>query len=550
MISLGSMQNNNLKLNKLEQFPGRPGPLLLIIMDGMGIGKKNKANAYHMAKTPNLDKLFKSKLFAKLQAHGKSVGLPSNKDMGNSEVGHNALGAGKIYDQGALLVEQAITKGAIFKEKTWQKLTKQCIKKESTFHFIGLLSDGNVHSHIEHLLFLLTQASKDGVKKVRIHILLDGRDVGEKSSLEYISKLERHILNINKNQDRDYQVASGGGRMVTTMDRYYADWEIVKRGWDAHVLGNARKFVSAREAVETFYSEDEHITDQYLPAFVVARKGKAIGTINDGDSVFLFNFRGDRSIELSMAFENKDFDSFDRVRYPNIEFAGITQYDGDKKIPKQYLVGPPSIEKTVSHYLCTEKITSFAISETQKFGHVTYFWNGNKSGYVDKSLEKYIEIPSDKIEFDKAPKMKAVEITKETIKLLKSGKYKFGRLNFANGDMVGHTGNMAAAITACETVDACVSDLVEEVNRLNGITIITADHGNSDEMYTLKNNQPVPKTSHTLNPVPFVIIDSHYNKEYELRELKSAGLSNVAATLCNLLGYEQPKDFDSSLIAF
>jgi len=534
---------------KHPKFNGRKGPLLLIIMDGIGIGKEYEGNAVYLAKTPNLDRLFKSELFTTLQAHGTAVGLPTDEDMGNSEVGHNALGAGRIFAQGAKRVNLAIEDGSLFEGEVWKKLTENCLKNNSKLHFIGLLSDGNVHSHIDHLFSLIKKASEIGIKKVRVHPLLDGRDVPEKSAFIYIDRLENFLEEYRK-KGFDYRIASGGGRMVTTMDRYFADWNIVKRGYDAHVHGIGRQFRSAREAVETFYNEDPKITDQYLPSFVIVQDGKPVGKIEDGDSVIFFNFRGDRAIEISMAFEYDDFPYFDRGKRPRILYAGMMEYDGDLHIPKNYLVSPPMIDRTVSEYLCGERITSFAISETQKFGHVTYFWNGNKSGYVDETLETYIEIPSDKIQFDKAPKMKAYEITEKAIELLKSGKYKFGRINFANGDMVGHTGVLEAAIVAVETVDECVGRLISTVNELGGITIVTADHGNADEMFTIKNGKKEVKTAHTLNPVPFVIVDSGYKGEYRMANLPRKGLTNVAATICNLLGFEKPEEYDPSLIEF
>jgi 2,3-bisphosphoglycerate-independent phosphoglycerate mutase len=538
-----------LSLVKHPKFNGRKGPLLLIIMDGIGIGKEYEGNAVYLAKTPNLDRLFKSELFTTLQAHGTAVGLPTDEDMGNSEVGHNALGAGRIFAQGAKRVNLAIEDGSLFEGEVWKKLTENCLKNNSKLHFIGLLSDGNVHSHIDHLFSLIKKASEIGIKKVRVHPLLDGRDVPEKSALIYIDRLENFLEEYRK-KGFDYRIASGGGRMVTTMDRYFADWNIVKRGYDAHVHGIGRQFRSAREAVETFYNEDPKITDQYLPSFVIVQDGKPVGKIEDGDSVIFFNFRGDRAIEISMAFEYDDFPYFDRGKRPRILYAGMMEYDGDLHIPKNYLVSPPMIDRTVSEYLCGERITSFAISETQKFGHVTYFWNGNKSGYVDETLETYIEVPSDKIQFDKAPKMKAYEITEKAIELLKSGKYKFGRINFANGDMVGHTGVLEAAIVAVETVDECVGRLISTVNELGGITIVTADHGNADEMFTIKNGKKEVKTAHTLNPVPFVIVDSGYKGEYKMANLPRKGLTNVAATICNLLGFEKPEEYDPSLIEF
>ncbi len=540
-----------LKLERLKNFTPRKGPLLLIIMDGVGMGKEDETNGVYVAKTPCLDKLFKSKLFTTLQAHGTAVGLPSDDDMGNSEVGHNALGAGRVFAQGAKRVNVAIRDGSIFKSDVWKKLVSRVKEKGSTFHLIGLLSDGNVHSNIKQLFDMVRRLAEEGVKRVRIHALLDGRDVPEKSALTYIDMTEEVLDKVRKDKGYDYRIASGGGRMVTTMDRYEADWSVVKRGWDAHVLGKARQFPSAGAAVQTYYDEDPGMTDQYMDSFVVAEGGEPVGRILDGDSVVFFNFRGDRAIEISRAFEEKDFKFFDRERYPDILYAGMLQYDEDTHIPKYYLVEPPEIDKTVSEYLCTAGVRMFAISETQKFGHVTYFWNGNKSGYVCKELEEYYEIPSDKVQFDKAPKMKAPEITEKTTGLLKSGKFRFGRLNFANGDMVGHTAVVPAIIKAMETVDSCVEKLLDVVKALDGIAIVTADHGNSEEMFTYKEGKKVvPKTAHTLNPVPFIIYDPGYAGEYSMADIPEKGLSNVAGTILNLLGYENVKDYDPPLITF
>ncbi len=539
------------KLNKLASFSGRKGPLLFIIMDGVGIGPQDETNAVYMAKTPVLDRLFSSKLYRQLQAHGTAVGLPTDADMGNSEVGHNAMGAGRVFEQGAKLVNQAIVSNRIFESKLWSDIVQR-VQKGGTLHFIGLFSDGNVHSHIDQLDKLLDKCVELGLERVRIHPLLDGRDVGEKSALEYIVPAENRLRKINEEKGLDYCMASGGGRMKVTMDRYNADLDIVKRGWDAHVLGKARPFHSAEEAIKTYYEEDPKITDQYMDAFViVGSDGKPIGPITDGDAVVCFNFRGDRAIEISRAFTEKEFSDFDRGPLPDILYAGMMQYDGDTNIPPNFLVQPPAIDRTICEYLCAEKIRSFAISETQKFGHVTYFWNGNRSGYIDESLETYIEIPSDKIEFDKAPKMKALEIKESTIELLKTETYRFGRLNFANGDMVGHTASMDAVITALETVDRCVGELLDVVQKLEGITIVSADHGNSDGMFTIdKDGNKKVKTAHTLNPVPFIIYDPGYNEEYKMAEVEKPGLSNIAGTLLNLLGYENVEGYDPSLIQF
>jgi 2,3-bisphosphoglycerate-independent phosphoglycerate mutase len=549
-----------LTLKKNKKFSPRKGPLVLVIMDGMGMGKENEGNARFLARMPNLNRLMKSCPFTELKAHGKAVGLPSDADMGNSEVGHNALGAGRIFDQGAKLVSNAIGSGSIFKTDTWKKLLERPANEGKILHLIGLLSDGNVHSHIDHLFRVIEGASRDGAKKVRLHILLDGRDVPETSALEYVDKLEEFLKGFQV-KGLDYRIASGGGRMVTTMDRYEADWTIVKRGWDAHVLGKARPFGSAREAIETFRSEEKGITDQYLPSFTIAESNKPVGKIQDGDSVIFFNFRGDRAIEITRAFEDNEFNKFDREFYPDVIFAGMMEYDGDLKIPKNYLVIPPAIDKTISEYLAHAGIRQYAISETQKFGHVTYFWNGNRSGKFDEKLETYFEIPSDRVEFDQRPWMKADEITVKVLEIVKSGGYEFIRLNFPNGDMVGHTGNLEASVIAAEVVDLCIGRLLKAVEEAKGIMLLTADHGNLDEMFEMDKNgnfekdkrtgEYKKKTSHTLSTVPFIIFDSGYGKEYRInKNMNEPGIGNVASTILNLLGYEKPEEYLPSLIEF
>ncbi len=527
----------------------RKGPVLLIIMDGVGLGKPESGNAVHMAKMPVLDRLMTQPLYRTLRAHGRAVGMPSDEDMGNSEVGHNALGAGRVFDQGATLVQNAIRSGALYEGETWKAAVANVLEKSTTLHFIGLLSDGNVHAHIDHLLSMTEKAAIAGVKTMRVHVLLDGRDVGERSALMYLDQLESHLQGLEATYGVSAKIASGGGRMVTTMDRYNADWTIVERGWKAHVLGDARPFSSAREAVETMYAEDPKATDQYLDAFVITENGQPVGQIQDGDSVVLFNFRGDRALELTMAFENEDFTQFDRVRRPDVFFAGMMSYDGDLNLPRHFLVNPPAIDCPVGQYMCAAKLKSFAISETQKYGHVTYFWNGNNSGYIDPALETYVEIPSDKIQFDQAPAMKAHEITAKSIALLQEGNYDFGRINFPNGDMVGHTGVFEAAVTACEVTDQCVGQLIDVVSALNGCVVVLADHGNADEMFVEKNGKREPKTAHTLNPVPCAIVDATYDGAYTLADnLPDAGLANVAATLCELMGFHAPEGYAPSLL--
>ncbi len=543
-----------LSLHKLPSFPGRPGPLLLVIADGVGVAPPAPSNAVTEADTPVLDRLYAGPLYTELAAHGPAVGLPSDDDMGNSEVGHNALGAGRIFAQGAKLVNAAIASGAMFESPVWKEAMAH--GRAGTLHLVGLHSDGNVHSHTAHLYAMLRRAAEEGVTSAAVHILHDGRDVAARSALGYIAATEAVLAEINAGaSSRNFRIASGGGRMTITMDRYGADWSMVDRGYQCHVHGVGRPFTSAAEAVATMYGESS-TGDQYLGQFVVVdASGSPVGRVMRGDAVVLFNFRGDRAIEISRAFEEPDFAVFDRTGpddrpSPTVFFAGMLQYDGDALIPKQYLVEPPTIDRTISEYLCAEGVHSFAVSETQKFGHVTYFWNGNRSGYIDGSLETYVEIPSDNVEFDTTPAMKVREITDATIDLLRSGEYRFGRLNFPSGDMVGHTGNLGATIAAVDVIDECMRRLVEVIRELDGVLVFTADHGNADVMYTEADGVRSPKTSHTLSPVPFAIYDPNYDGEYRMAPPADAGLTNVAATLLNLLGYEAPVGYRQSVITF
>ena len=533
-------------LARLGGYSAFPGPVVTVIMDGIGIGPEDDSNGVYLAHTPVLDGLFQEPMFTRLKAHGTSVGMPSDDDMGNSEVGHNALGAGRVFSQGAKLVSEAIQSGKIFEGRAWSEVCKRA-EQGGTVHLIGMVSDGNVHSHIEQLYALLERCTADNIKRLRVHGLLDGRDVGQRSALTYFEPLERKLAEFSTD-GRDYRMASGGGRMVTTMDRYDADWRVVENGWNAHVLGIGRGFSSAVEAIRTYYAEDSDMTDQYMQSFVVEEKGRPVGTIEDGDAVVFFNFRGDRAIEISRAFEDPDFTEFDRKRVPDVFYAGMMEYDGDAHIPQNYLVEPPAFDRTLGEYLCATGMTSFAISETQKFGHVTYFWNGNNTGYIDETLEKYVEIPSDKITFDLRPWMKAAEITDAVIDAIRDGGYKFIRMNFANGDMVGHTGKPAAIRIAVETVDLCLGRLLKAVKDARGVAMITADHGNADCMWTVKEGQRTPMVSHTKNPVPFIIKAYSDVNRFSLKQVENPGLSNVAATICNLLGYRAPEAYDPSLI--
>ena len=542
-------------LKKNSAFKGRKGPVVLCIMDGVGFGKYKEGDAFLNGYTPNLDRMLATCPNIKLNAHGLAVGLPSDDDMGNSEVGHNAIGCGRVFAQGAKLVNKAIASGRMFEGEVWKDLTSNCNSKNSTLHFLGLFSDGNVHSHINHLKAMIEEAKKEGVQKIRIHILLDGRDVPETSALKYVEPFEEYLQEIKGNCD--YKIASGGGRMQITMDRYGANWDMVRKGWDIHVHGKGPKFKSSKEAIETLRKETEAI-DQDLPGFVIEdENGNPVGQIKDGDSVIYFNFRGDRALEITAAFEEDEFTPFDRSPRPNVLYAGMMEYDGDLHVPKKYLVTPPAINRTMGEYLCASGLNLMAISETQKYGHVTYFFNGNKTGKFDDSKETYIEIPSDVIPFEQRPWMKGAEITDKVIESIESSKYDFIRLNYPNGDMVGHTGIYQSTIIAIETVDMCVERLVKAVAKAGGIMLITADHGNCDDMYQHdkktgdiskdENGKSEAKTSHSLNPVPCIIYDPEYKNDYNTKMVPDLGISSVAATCIELLGYIPPKDYTPSV---
>ncbi len=549
------------KLTKLSGFGGVGGPVLTIVMDGVGLAPDTEANAVTGAYTPTLDMLMAKYPMVKLKAHGTAVGLPSDDDMGNSEVGHNALGAGQVFAQGAKLVSQSIESGKMFASDTWQAIIANAKANNGTLHFLGLFSDGNVHSHIDHLKAMILRAKEEAVSRVRIHILIDGRDVGETSALDYILPFEAFIAEL-RDASFDIKIASGGGRMKVTMDRYEADWSMVDHGWHTHVLGEGRGFVSAEEAVVTYRNELK-VIDQDLPPFVIVEDGKPVGTVEDGDSVIFFNFRGDRSIEISKAFDAPagEFDKFDRVRVPSVVYAGMLEYDGDLHIPHRYLVSPPEITNTMSEYLAATGVNQLAISETQKYGHVTYFWNGNRSGKFSDELETYIEIPSDVVPFEQRPWMKCAEITDKLIECIESGKYRYLRVNFPNGDMVGHTGSLLATRCSMEALDLQLARILAALDRAGGVALITADHGNADEMYEIDKKTGAPKadksgrfkakTSHTLNPVPCIIYDNFYADSYKVKaDNGSFGLSNVAATMVNLMGYEAPSMWDESIIEF
>ena len=548
----------SLKLEPIANHPAPKGPVVLVVMDGVGIGKFEEGDFVRSANKPNLDWLLANCPNTVLKAHGTAVGMPSDDDMGNSEIGHNAIGCGRVYDQGASLVAKAVDSGALFQGATWKKMVANVLAHSSTLHFIGLFSDGNVHSHLDHLKGMLLQAKKDGVRRARIHALLDGRDVPPTSALDYVLPFEKFLAELNADGSVDYAIASGGGRMKVTMDRYEADWRMVELGWKTHVRGEGPQYPSAQAAIEDLRAKNPGVIDQDLPAFVVGKNGKPVGPIVDHDSVVLFNFRGDRAIELTHAFEQEIFKPFDRGTRPDVLFAGMMQYDGDAGIPANFLVEPPRITRTIGEYLADNGVRQLAISETQKFGHVTYFFNGNRAEKFSDSLEDYVEIPSDRVPFEERPWMKGAEITDKVVEAMASGKYRFIRVNYPNGDMVGHTGIFPAVKIAVETVDLCLGRLVAAARATGSILVVSADHGNSDDMYEhdktgavkfdKKTGLPKARTAHSLNPVPAVVYDPSGTGFFKLTAKQGLGISSLAATCLNLLGYQTPEGYDPSLV--
>ena len=542
-----------------SSFTPRRGPVVLAILDGVGFGKYADGDAVKLANTPVLDELMATCPCTRLKAHGTAVGMPSDDDMGNSEVGHNAIGSGRVFSQGAKLVGEAVASGKLFEGNVWKKVVANVIENNSSLHLIGLVSDGNVHSHIDHLYAMIDAAYAAGVKSLRVHALLDGRDVPETSALEYIQPLQDKLAELSA-KGVDYIIASGGGRMVITMDRYGANWDMVRKGWETHVQGKGELFASAVEAVEALRQRTGAI-DQDLGAFVISKDGKTpAGAMKDNDSVVLFNFRGDRALEITAAFEEgESFDKFDRGNVPQVLFAGMMEYDGDLHAPKNYLVAPPEIDNTMDEYLCASKVRQLAISETQKYGHVTYFFNGNRSGKFAEEYDDYVEIPSDVVPFEQRPWMKCAEITDAVVAAIADNKYRMIRLNFPNGDMVGHTGSMEAVLVSMGALDLCLGRIRDAVKAAGGVLVISADHGNADDMLEHdkqgnakkdKQGNAARKTSHSLNPVPCIIYDPESKGEYENTLNEGLGISSLGATCIELLGFKAPAEYDKSVLKF
>ena len=522
------------------------GPIVLVVLDGVGLSRNLNGNAVLKAKTPFLDSAVKTEKTMGLLASGEAVGILDGQ-MGNSEVGHNALGAGQIIKQGIAKIEDDFKTGKIFEGSAWRGAIDFVKSHNGTLHFSGIFSDGGVHSDINHLLKMLSRAKEEGLKHVRIHLVLDGRDVPPKSAEKYIKELEDFLKELDED---DYLIASGGGRMVYVADRYETDWEVVKRGWDAIVYGNAEnKFESALEAVEKLREKDSSLIDQYVPPFVIEKSGKPVGRVKDGDAFIYYDFRADRAIEIAEAFTYEDFTGFNRGTENNkkmdVFFAGMTEYNSDTHVPEHQLVEPIKIENPLHEFLGQNGISQLAIAETAKFGHITYYFNGNSYDKFDN--EKHIEIKSDTRPYNERPWMKSAETTDALLDEIEN--YKFIRINYAGGDMVGHIGEMHSTIISLEAIDIQLSRIAKKVDELGGMMIITADHGNAEELID-ENGEP--KTAHSTNLVPCIFYDKTENRDkYELNRTKDAGLSNIAPTIANFLGFkneELPTSWRDSLI--
>ena len=534
--------------------------LVQIILDGYGIGKKDFSNAIFQAKTPYMDYLLKSYANTELFTHGQFVGLPEKNSLGSSEIGHSTIGAGKINLQLPSLIQKKIIDGSFAKNPVLLKLFRHA--KKNSLHLIGLLSDGNIHSHIYHLETILSEAAKNGVSRCYLHALLDGRDVAVQSALHYTKKIQMLFQKITReNPSFEYAFASAGGREYTTMDRA-KNWYLVQRGWAAHVRGEAEfVFDSIEEGIQYFRKKNPQIVDQDIPAFNIRNSSnqkkdkqtaKKTVAMQDGDAVFFFNFRADRAAEFSSALEDENFSEFPTPNKPDVYFAAMCVYNQDKNTPKNRIIEPPAKGKFFGEWLVEKKITQFRLTETQKYPHVTFFYNGGYREPLDKKLETYHCIQSDAPHlFVQKPQMKAKEITAQAIKFIKSKDYSFGLINFPNPDMVGHTGDFQATKKAIEILDACLQKICKTITQEQGIAIITADHGNADEMVIqTADKKKQPSAKHSLNPVPFIILDKNYTNQYQLQKNSFKNpltLANIAATSFVLLGEEPPESMDRHL---
>lgn len=496
-------------------------PVILIILDGYGINENPAGNAVAAARKPNLDKLFEMYPNTRIRTSGLDVGLPDGQ-MGNSEVGHTNIGAGRIVYQELTRITKSIEDKDFFDNKELVAAISNCIEHDSALHLMGLLSDGGVHSHNTHLYALIKMAKENGLKKVYVHCFYDGRDVPPDSAAGYTKELEDHLKE------------TGTGRIATIMGRYYAmdrdnRWDRVKLAYDAMVYGDGQRAEDAVTAVLSSY--ENKVFDEFVLPTVIYNDGKPVSCIKDNDSIIFFNFRPDRAREITSAFTQNSFTEFSRSKL-ELFFVCMTQYDitfEDVRVAFK----PQSLENTFGEYISRKGLTQLRIAETEKYAHVTFFFNGG----VETSYENEDRclISSPKVAtYDLKPEMSAYELTDEVVKRIRSGKYNMIILNYANPDMVGHTGIMEAAVKAIEAIDECVGKVIDAVNEQNGIALITSDHGNSEQMLDYESGGAF--TAHTTNPVPLLITGLG---EVDLREGR---LADIAPTLLKILGFEKPKE--------
>ncbi|MEC9337794.1 MAG: 2,3-bisphosphoglycerate-independent phosphoglycerate mutase [SAR324 cluster bacterium] len=542
-------------LKNLQQYFSGRGPLIHVVLDGWGVGAADETNAVNRANLPVMSRLIRGCPYTQLWTHGKYVGLPNEKDMGGSEVGHMTMGAGMVMEQGPTLIQNLLQSGEFFENPVLSRIIQNCVERDTPLHLLGLLSNGNIHSHVDHTEAIIRHAFQSGIRRCYLHALLDGRDVGVQSALDFTEPFEKLFSELKGQRPGiDYAFASGGGREVITMDRDN-NWEKIETGWQIHVQGQSEnQFPSIRDAIEHFRKQNPEIIDQDIPGFVIIRNGEAVGRIEDQHALIFTNFRGDRATEFSQAVLADDFPYFERYRCPEVLFAGMTQYDQDNQIPPDYLVGTPVVEEPFGKRILELGLKQFRLSETQKFAHVTFFYNGGYREPLDPLQENYHLIASDKIpSFAERPAMKAPGISKKAVEFINSGEYQYGLINFANADMVGHTGDLQATVRAVEAVDAALDNIVRAIDAVNGLLVITADHGNADEMLISNQNETLEiSTKHSLNPVPFLIYDPLYNGDYRLKPFGqdyNNNLSNIAATNFLLLGQAVPDDLAPSLFA-
>ena len=542
-----------LSLKNLQQYFSGRGPLIHVVLDGWGVGAADETNAVNRANLPVMSRLIRGCPYTQLWTHGKYVGLPNEKDMGGSEVGHMTMGAGMVMEQGPTLIQDLLQSGEFFENPVLSRIIQNCVERDTPLHLLGLLSNGNIHSHVDHTEAIIRHAFQSGIRRCYLHALLDGRDAGVQSALDFTEPFEKLFSELKGQRPGiDYAFASGGGREVITMDRDN-NWEKIETGWRIHVQGQSEnQFPSIRDAIEHFRKQNPEIIDQDIPGFVIIRNGEAVGRIEDQHALIFTNFRGDRATQFSRAFLADEFPYFERYRCPEVLFAGMTQYDQDNQIPPDYLVGTPVVEEPFGKRILELGLKQFRLSETQKFAHVTFFYNGGYREPLDPLKENYHFIASDKIpSFAERPAMKASGISKKAVEFINSGEYQYGLINFANADMVGHTGDFQATVRAVEAVDSALDNIVRAIDAVNGLLVITADHGNADEMLISNQNGTLEiSAKHSLNPVPFLIYDPLYNGDYRLKPFGQEynnNLSNIAATNFLLMGQAVPDDLAPSL---